>query len=103
MELNRFERALAAEGLGTLQRSTVGTVQVNLTKRCNLACHHCHVESSPKRTEELSQQGADRIVRLLDASTTVDCLDLTGGAPELAASCVSWRRSQANRPAKSST
>lgn len=84
--VNGFEQALAAHGAGPLRRSGVGTVQVNVTKRCNLACVHCHVESSPKRTEELSPEAAERIVALLDASRTVECLDLTGGAPELAAS-----------------
>lgn len=84
MDVNRFEQALRDGGLPPLRRAGLTTVQINVTKRCNLACHHCHVESSPKRTEELSRSAAERIVQLLDASPEVGCMDLTGGAPELA-------------------
>ena len=80
---DRFERALAAHGQAPLVRGQPATVQVNLTTRCNLACNHCHVESSPQRREALDARGAARIVELLDASPSVSCLDLTGGAPEL--------------------
>jgi radical SAM/Cys-rich protein len=59
-------------------------VQLNLTARCNLACTHCHVESSPMRSETMDERAAARVVTLLDASPGVGCLDLTGGAPELA-------------------
>ena len=78
-----FARVLEQEGLPTLRRARLETVQVNVTKRCNLACHHCHVESSPKRTESMEQRTAERIVALLDRSSGVRCLDLTGGAPEM--------------------
>ena len=84
MVVTAFDQALRQQSLPALQREALGTVQINLTKRCNLACHHCHVESSPKRTEELSRSDAERIVTLLDASPGVECVDLTGGAPELA-------------------
>lgn len=84
MVVNRFEQALRDGSLPALRRGALTTVQINVTKRCNLACRHCHVESSPKRTEDLSREAAERIVQLLDASPEVDCLDLTGGAPELA-------------------
>ncbi len=38
-------------GLSGLRRGAVTTLQVNLGRLCNLACHHCHVEAGPKRTE----------------------------------------------------
>ena len=56
-------------------------LQVNLTKRCNLACHHCHVESGPKRTEALDRPGAERILELLAKNAEVATLDLTGLPP----------------------
>jgi radical SAM/Cys-rich protein len=56
---------------------------VNIGKRCNLACHHCHVESGPLRTERLSEAGCQRVLELLSLNPEVEVLDLTGGAPEL--------------------
>lgn len=82
-ELGDFGARIAAEGRGPLRRRSVRTLQVNLTRRCNLACHHCHVESGPKRTEALPQQGAERVLFLLERNPQVATLDLTGGAPEL--------------------
>ena len=82
------DRPLADENfaespLGHLVRDRIDTLQVNIGKRCNLACHHCHVESSPKRQEKLSPEGCARILELLAANPEVRTLDLTGGAPEL--------------------
>lgn len=79
----RFATALATHQLPPLERGRVSTVQLNLGKRCNLACLHCHVDAGPKRTETLLQPTAERVMALLDASPSVTTLDLTGGAPEL--------------------
>lgn len=68
---------------GPLRRRVVRTLQVNIGLRCNLACHHCHVESGPKRTERLSGRDCERLIELLAASPQVGTLDITGGAPEL--------------------
>jgi radical SAM/Cys-rich protein len=62
---------------------TIDTLQVNLTKLCNQACRHCHVDASPARTEALSREGVERIVAILAAHPQIRTLDLTGGAPEL--------------------
>ena len=59
------------------------TLQLNIGLRCNLACHHCHVESGPKRTERLDRRGIDRVLELLERNPGVETLDITGGAPEL--------------------
>ncbi|MEX2205639.1 MAG: arsenosugar biosynthesis radical SAM (seleno)protein ArsS [Myxococcota bacterium] len=78
-----FETALAAHGLGPLLRGSARTLQLNLTRRCNLACHHCHVESSPKRTEAMDARTLARALALLERSPGIDTVDLTGGAPEM--------------------
>jgi radical SAM/Cys-rich protein len=78
-----FADRLGREGLAPLLRGPVRTLQVNVTRRCNLACHHCHVEAGPKRTEALDRAGAERVLELLEANPQVEVLDLTGGAPEL--------------------
>jgi radical SAM/Cys-rich protein len=66
-----------------LERRSVSTVQVNVGKLCNQACHHCHVDAGPKRTEQMATDIADLVIRLLAASSSVRTLDITGGAPEL--------------------
>lgn len=66
-----------------LCRSSVNTLQINLGKLCNLACLHCHVEAGPKRTEIMTRETIEKIFELIDVSTNIECLDLTGGAPEM--------------------
>jgi len=78
-----FEAMLARHGLPVLRRGAVTTLQVNVGKLCNLACHHCHVEAGPKRTEKMDGRTAERVIELLAANPGVTTLDLTGGAPEL--------------------
>lgn len=78
-----FERALAEHGRRALSRAEVRTLQVNVGKLCNMACHHCHVEAGPKRSEVMSAEVADRVLALLAGSPAVEVVDFTGGAPEL--------------------
>ncbi len=78
-----FAKVLREHGLGALVRARVRTLQVNVGKLCNMACHHCHVEAGPKRTEIMPRDVAERVVDLLAANPGVETLDLTGGAPEL--------------------
>lgn len=80
-----FARQLAADGQD-LNRLSLQTLQLNLGKMCNLACHHCHVEAGPKRTEIMTWPTMQRILDWLDrwaqpAETKI--VDLTGGAPEM--------------------
>ncbi len=78
-----FADALGNRGLGPLVRERVRTLQLNVGKLCNMACHHCHVEAGPKRTEIMSSKVAERVVEILEGNPGVELLDLTGGAPEL--------------------
>ncbi len=61
----------------------IETLQVNIAKLCNQACHHCHVDASPKRTEEMDQRTVDRCLEILTENERIINLDITGGAPEL--------------------
>jgi radical SAM/Cys-rich protein len=83
MSLPNFAAALAEHALPELRRAAVTTLQVNVGKRCDLACHHCHVEAGPKRSEAMDAATAARVVELLAANPEIGTLDLTGGAPEL--------------------
>jgi radical SAM/Cys-rich protein len=77
-----FASTLAARSV-TLRRARTTTLQINVGKVCNQACHHCHVEAGPVRTETMSRAVAERVIELLAASPAVTTLDITGGAPEL--------------------
>eukprot|EP00953_Heterococcus_sp_UTEX-ZZ885_P029886 15826-Heterococcus_DN1.PRE.2 len=87
-------RALDELGLPTFQqylknaelavpRAASTILQLNIGLYCNQACSHCHVESSPQRTESMSREVADQCLAVLRASPAVSTLDITGGAPEL--------------------
>lgn len=78
-----FDEALLQIGMGPLRREETTTLQVNVGKRCNQACHHCHVEAGPKRTEMMPRAVAERVLRILENSPSVQIVDITGGAPEL--------------------
>ena len=65
-----------------LHRGRLDTVQVNLGYRCNQSCTHCHVAAGPQRTEEMTWDTVELVLRYLSLRK-VATLDLTGGAPEL--------------------
>jgi len=76
-----FAVRLRREGL-ELNRASLQTLQINVGKLCNQACHHCHVDASPKRTEVMNRETVDRILAWL-ADTDIPVVDITGGAPEV--------------------
>ncbi len=80
-----FARRLAGDRQ-RLTRAAVSTLQLNLGKMCNLACHHCHVEAGPNRDEIMTWDTMQRIANWLDRHRNdmgVRTVDLTGGAPEM--------------------
>ncbi|HVS19408.1 MAG TPA: arsenosugar biosynthesis radical SAM (seleno)protein ArsS [Planctomycetota bacterium] len=77
-----FERALA--GLAPLRAIGIEVLQVNVGRVCNQTCAHCHVDAGPERTESMTCATAERVLAVLAASG-IGVLDITGGAPELAA------------------
>ncbi|TFI50867.1 radical SAM/Cys-rich domain protein [Mastigocladus laminosus UU774] len=66
-----------------LTKQQITVLQVNLGKRCNLACSHCHVEAGPKRTEELSPEICQQLIEIIRRFSQIKIVDLTGGAPEM--------------------
>jgi len=77
-----FDERLRAHGLGALRRSRLSELQVNVGRRCNQACNHCHVDAGPKRPEVMTW---DTMERILDWSRAagIAAADITGGAPEI--------------------
>jgi radical SAM/Cys-rich protein len=80
--MNNFGQAVHQTLGGELKSETVQTIQVNLGLLCNLSCRHCHVEASPKRSEVMSWETMQSVLRLAKALPQAR-VDLTGGAPEL--------------------
>jgi radical SAM/Cys-rich protein len=77
-----FEQATAAAGHDPLTSAGIDVLQLNVGKRCNQACHHCHVDAGPDRTEVMSDPVVDACLRFLQSSD-IPTVDITGGAPEL--------------------
>ncbi len=77
-----FDDALKSCNLYPLRAAGVATLQVNVGKKCNQACHHCHVEAGPNRAEMMDDAVMERCLRLLKEER-IPVLDITGGAPEM--------------------
>ena len=77
-----FERELRKRSI-ELPPLAIDTLQVNISKLCNQACRHCHVDASPARTEKMSPEGIAKCLEILERHPRITKLDITGGAPEL--------------------
>lgn len=73
---------MKSRGFPHLRRKTLDTLQVNLGYKCNQACFHCHVNSSPDRKEMMSLATIDEVIAFMSIAE-IKTLDMTGGAPEL--------------------
>ena len=60
----------------------IDTLQINIGLKCNMACKHCHVESSPARTEEMSKETLSQCLQVF-RNWSMSTIDITGGAPEM--------------------
>lgn len=67
---------------GRLRALAVTKLQVNLGRACNQSCAHCHLESSPDRTD-LMERGVMHAILHTVARDGICDVDITGGAPEL--------------------
>jgi len=79
--MNRFEEKLSAHGLA-LRRARLETLQINVGRKCNQTCRHCHVDAAPWRTEMMNGEVALRVGQWIEQHHPAT-VDLTGGAPEL--------------------
>ncbi len=77
-----FEAALDEAGLLPLVATGIEVLQINIGKKCNQTCRHCHVDAGPDRTEMMPPDVVDACLRVL-AESAIPTLDITGGAPEL--------------------
>lgn len=77
-----FARTCQERGVAPLLRSPATIFQINIGLYCNQACTHCHVESSPRRSEAMDRATVERCLAVMAASPSLRVLDITGGAPE---------------------
>jgi radical SAM/Cys-rich protein len=77
-----FDQALASAGIFPLRPTGIEILQINVGKRCNQTCRHCHVDAGPDRDEVMTDAVVDRCLEVLDVER-IETLDITGGAPEL--------------------
>ncbi len=66
-----------------LRPFSIKTLQVNVGKKCNQTCLHCHVDASPLRQEMMSEETVFACLKVLQENSDIEILDITGGAPEL--------------------
>ena len=80
--MNTFEKRIETLTGGGLWAEDIRVIQVNIGLKCNLACRHCHVVSSPWRTEMMDWETLEAV---LDVARQVqpETIDITGGAPEM--------------------
>jgi radical SAM/Cys-rich protein len=60
----------------------VQTLQVNVGKKCNITCTHCHVNAGPGRTESMIKETMDTVLGTL-RKFDFKVLDITGGEPTM--------------------
>lgn len=77
-----FEESLASADLLPLRPTGIEIMQINVGKKCNQTCKHCHVDAGPDRNEMMPDDVVDACLDVL-ASTDIPTLDITGGAPEI--------------------
>ena len=77
-----FKEALAQSSLYPLRATGVDILQINVGKKCNQTCRHCHVDAGPDRTEMMPRDVMEKCLEVL-ATTDIPTVDITGGAPEL--------------------
>ncbi len=79
---NEFDaRVIAATG-APLAGERITTIQVNVGLTCNITCEHCHVSSSPRRTEQMGWETMEQVLRVA-REVGASLIDITGGAPEM--------------------
>jgi radical SAM/Cys-rich protein len=80
-DMNRFQKKVSSHGL-TLDRGTFETLQINVGRKCNQTCTHCHVDAGPTRTEMMDEATAHRVGAWIRKHRP-KVVDITGGAPEI--------------------
>lgn len=65
-----------------LIRGRFETLQINVGRKCNQTCTHCHVDAGPTRTEMMDEETAHNVGAWIREHKPAT-VDITGGAPEI--------------------
>jgi len=68
--------------LQPLLAEDVRILQLNVGRRCNLTCKHCHVSAGPNRVELMGRPVLEKCLQILQEHP-ISTIDITGGAPEM--------------------
>lgn len=79
--MNLFDEKMTVHNV-SLKRGSLRTLQINVGRKCNQTCRHCHVDAAPWRTEMMPASVAERIGAWITTHRP-PVVDITGGAPEL--------------------
>lgn len=60
----------------------IDILQINVGKKCNLSCTHCHVMANPNRDEMMSIDVFDKCMKIYD-KFSMSTIDITGGEPTM--------------------
>ena len=82
LPLRSFADAASSANHQPLRAQSIDVLQVNVGKRCNQTCAHCHVDAGPERKEVMPPDVLEACLHFLEQST-IPTLDITGGAPEM--------------------
>lgn len=80
--MNLFDQKIVESFGQPMSGADIEVFQVNVGLKCNQACVHCHVKSSPSRKEMMTWETMQQVI---DAARRAGSLlvDITGGAPEI--------------------
>jgi len=78
---NDFLQTLAKYGITRFAAQSVEILQINITRKCNLSCKHCHYESGPDQSAEMPKNILDSCAAIASLPQ-IKTIDITGGAPE---------------------
>ncbi len=77
-----FREKLRASNIDPLRSGQVETLQINVGRRCNLSCGHCHVAAGPQERESMSRELLASCLAIA-GTESITTIDITGGAPEM--------------------
>lgn len=79
--MNLFQKHLHDHQV-PLTRGAFETLQINVGRKCNQTCTHCHVDAGPTRTEMMDEATAHKVGDWI-IQHRPKTVDITGGAPEI--------------------
>ena len=81
-DADTFYSKLKTTDLYPLRANGIQILQINVGKRCNMSCKHCHVEAGPERTEVMPEGIFKKCFEIIENSD-IGTIDITGGSPEM--------------------